>query len=489
MKTLRNVLWLVVGFGLMFCAGIASAQDQYIRNGSQAFKTSDEYCVWAGTQGGTASQYTFKRSTANFSTGQVICYGLRIGSTSTAEVGYHAGRFALVCPVAKPYMDWTLSVCVADKPAGGGVPPPKCDVPSGQKITFDRFAGTGPLGSDSTDAATEPGYPTTSPTCGLTGLPDVRRCYSQEKDGKKYYYCTYEGVSNGAAAPAGSGDIAPPQGPNDPRENVPPVDAPDPSKGCPKGTVNAGLNSDGVPRCVGTGTDPKNKPPAPPKAETEKTETSSDGTKTTTKTEITFNSDGSQTIVKTITVVKPDGTKEINQDKSTTDNSAGKPGKDESGIDDERFDLCKQNPNLTICTNSSVGGKCGQITCQGDAIQCASLRAIATMECRQVSEKEELMGLASSALGNSILSGNDPMQGSIDAAMKGTEVEISSATIEQTAFLPAACLINRSVTLLGKEIRIDFTRLCSFIEPLRYVFLAMAWIVAYRIIIGVVLRG
>jgi hypothetical protein len=242
--------------------------------------------------------------------------------------------------------------------------------------------------------------------------------------------------------------------------------------------------------CIGTGTDPKNKPPSPPKVETEKTETSEDGTKTTTKTETTKNSDGSETVVKTVTITKPDGTKEVSQDKTTTKTPSNAPGKDDSKQDDEKYDLCKQNPHLTICQNSSVAGKCGEISCMGDAIQCATLRAAAAMQCQQQKDLEDLAKAPGLGLGNAIAQGSDPMQGAIENALKGTEIDLSKPSLDASGFVGAgACLAPITMTVVGRPVTASFDTVCQNIQPLRYAIMACAYILVYLLVSRSILQG
>lgn len=495
---LRSFLWFLVGFGLAVVAGLASAQavvpDTYwganvagVRQWDMDPKALCTRVALAGNPPGQFDPALAGNPTPGFN---YACIGRIIPVNPLQSTVNYGTATSGTCPVDKPYFSFERQGCAATKPTGPQ--PPKCDVPAGTKITFDLFRGTGGLNSDTSDPGTEPPYPRSAPPCGLKDLPDVKRCYSQVKNGKKNYYCTYEGISDGTTVPVGSSEAAPPEGPNDPREDVPPIDAPDPSAGCPKGTVNVGLNSDGVPRCVGTGTDPKNTPPAPPKSETETTQTSSDGTKTTTKTEITTNSDGSKTIVKTITVVKADGTKETTQDKTVTPNTAGNAGKDDSKLDDEKYDLCKQNPNLTICKNSSVAGTCGQVSCIGDAIQCATLRATSAMQCKQQQDEDVIKASAQYSLGSSVLAGNDPAKSLLPSVGNATVVDLNvggTGGLSADGWLGAgAAFDDVSFTVMGQTIVIPFAKWSAYLVGLRYALMVAASLVSFRILSGAILK-
>lgn len=366
-------------------------------------------------------------------------------------------------------------------------PPPSC--PTGQTGSGTWYHSTG---SEESNIG-NPNSPAVTGGCVnncSVKMTDIEKCYLST-DGKNY--CTYKYSTTGGICSAGSGagssgptSPAPPMGQ---REDVPPFSPPPGSK-CPAGTVQGGVAPDGAPVCIGTGSDPKNSPPPPPKIETEKTEATPDGGSKTTQTTTTQNSDGSTTTTTTTTTTAPDGSKTTTVDKNTTTNSTGGAGKDESTKDDEKYDMCKQNPMLTVCRNSSVAGTCGQITCQGDAIQCATLRATAAMQCQQQSDIDALKAMPSTSLGEAILGGTDPSKGAIDDLVKGNTVDLSKPTLDQGGFVGAgACFPNRTINVMGKSVEVSFARVCQDIQPLRAGIMAVAFFVAYLIVSRSVLQS
>jgi hypothetical protein len=479
MRTIRNLTWFLLAFGLTVWAGIASAADSYYRAGTDSSSPYRATTAAAACQKfATAEGWTFASVSGTY------CQGRKPPSFPNNMAFVYVGRFT--CPAAKPYFSEKLGDCAAL----ADPPPPRCDVPQGTKFRFTVFRGSGSVNKELPDNSTVPPYPNSSPKCYLQDLPDVTRCYSETVGTKKNYYCEYEGVSDGNPVADGQGPMeAAPPTPDKPRVDHPPTEAPDGGP-CPKGTVNAGLSASGIPMCVGSGTDPKNKPPAPPKIETEKTETAEDGTKTTTKTETIKNADGTETKTTTVTIVKPDGTKSTNQDKTTTNKPDGSPGKDDSSKEDEKYDLCKQNPNLTICRNSTVSGKCGEISCTGDAIQCATLRAAAAMQCKQQQDADELAKSPLTGLGQQILGGADPAKSEIDSMLKGTDIDMSKPQLDASGFLGAgACFAPISVNVGGHTMTASFDYICDVIDPLRYLVLALAYVAAYLIVARSVTGG
>jgi len=253
---------------------------------------------------------------------------------------------------------------------------------------------------------------------------------------------------------------------------------------CPKGTSQAGIGSDGVPMCVGTGTNPPTPPVAPPTVtKPPTTTTGSDGTTVKTQQTEQTNSDGSKTTTTTTTTTKPDGSVSVSSSAVVSPATSGAAGKTDTQPSDDKYNLCKQNPTLSICRESSVSGTCGQISCVGDAIQCATLRAAALMQCQQQKDIDDLTASPQRAAGASILSGADPMKVDIESAIKGTEVDLSKPNLDQTGFLAGgSCFPNKTFMVMGKPVTMDFVDVCQNIQPLRNVILACSFIIAYLIV-------
>lgn len=387
------------------------------------------------------------------------------------------------CPVSAPYYNWVSLSCSAKAP----VEPPQCPAQTyTEKVTYVV----------SNDGKTIIYNPHKEDTAAVNAqrckveIIGTERCYTIPKSANpKQTMCTFTARQSGGQGQGGDPLPVPAVADSDiERTDIPPT----PGKGdgsCPAGTVNAGLSASGIPMCIGQGTDPKNTPPAPPKIESERNETLPDGSVKNTKTVTTTNTDLSKTTITTITITKSNGEKETVQDKKTTDSPTGKPGK-ETQPDPEKGDLCKQNPNLAICKNSSVSGKCGEISCMGDAIQCATLRSAAAMQCQQEKDIEALTKMPSTTLGNSILSGADPMKGEIETALKGTEVDFSNTKFDETGFLGGGrCLAPVSMSIMGRTLTANFDSICEQILPLRYLILALAYISAYLIVARSVIGG
>jgi hypothetical protein len=451
---------------LLWCclASSVAAQDIYYNASLNGQVKNSALHTTACEKLHVALGYTYVGATVNTST-VYNCIGKRSPTGGNEVLGTASRR---QCSVSSPYFKEDTGTC-------SNVPhPPKC--PAG-------VPGVGSWKAGKTGVYT--GYPSPFETGGCVSgckvkMKDVKNCHSY---GTGFDYCEYQYESTGDTCSVGDGTSAPetpPADPNPPRTDVPPFVPP--QGDCPKGTYQGGVNSAGTPMCYGPGSDPKKPKPPPPKTESEKTEQGEDGSSTHTKTTKTTNSDGSVTTVTVMTVTRPDGSKETTVTADTSKTPVGQPGKDESKQEDEKYDLCKQNPNLNICRNSSVAGTCGQISCQGDAIQCATLRAAAAMECKGREEEQKLRQMASHNVGELILSRADPAQGDIDAALKGTEVDMSQSKIDDSSFVAAQCMGDKSFVYSGRTITIPISRFCGMIEPLKYAIVAAAWIIAYTIV-------
>lgn len=485
-------MWFLLAFGLTVWAGIASAaapRTMYyldvVQNGKK-FSTvvalgqawvvyengrQNSYLITFEGQKGTSVAWYFKRclkSNPNSCASKLEVQGRLISWCEAADVAPNT---------AMP----TAEQCPDPAPEPEPEPPAPCPEDSPGVSFWPSGDRDKPVPSVVAPANT----PGCVSGCFVKGV-EVKSCKSYGSNPK--VYCEWETVTTGARCTAADPQYENPPNETPARQDVPPFDSP--QGPCPKGTVNGGISDTGLQRCIGTGSDPKNKPPAPPKIETEKTETSDDGTKTTTKTETITNSDGSKTTTTTVTITKPDGTKQVDQQKETSKTPTNAPGKDDSDKDDEKYDLCKQNPHLTICQNSSVAGKCGEISCSGDAIQCATLRAAAAMQCQQQKDLEDLAKAPGLGLGNAIAQGSDPMQGAIDNALKGTEIDLSKPSLDSTGFVGAgACLAPITMTVVGRPVTASFESVCQNIQPLRYAIMACAYILVYLLVSRSILQG
>lgn len=256
---------------------------------------------------------------------------------------------------------------------------------------------------------------------------------------------------------------------------------------CPTGTVQAGVDSSGIPVCMGTGT----APPDPPKAPTTTTNpttttTNSDGSTKAVTVSTQANSDGSTTTTTTTKTTSASGAVTTSQDVQTSASTSGAPGRADNPAADQN-NLCKQNPNLSICRDSTVSGSCGTITCTGDAIQCAVLRESAKMQCAQQKDRDDLAASPLSTLGESALAGNDPAKSTLPSVANATAVNVPS-TLDQSGWLGAGKAFDDvTISVQGHTVTVPLERWTGYLVGLRYALMVAALLVSVRILSGAVM--
>lgn len=250
--------------------------------------------------------------------------------------------------------------------------------------------------------------------------------------------------------------------------------------------MHAGMSYSGIPMCIGSGTTKPGRGD-PPKSEVTKEESQADGsTKGTTITTVT-NSDGSTTKTITTVITRTDGTRDTSQTVETSKTPSGKPGSADTPASDDKYNLCKTNPNLSICREGSVQGECDKLQCVGDAVQCATLRAAAAMECRERNDRKEMQDSAEYGLGKRVLSGNDPLAEKLPTPGNGSVVDVEG--IEAEGWLGGGVgLQDVSFSLQGHRFVIPFSEVSQYLLALRYALMIVAGLISFRTLSGAILR-
>ena len=320
-------------------------------------------------------------------------------------------------------------------------------------------------------------------------LVDVKQCYLGT-DGASY--CQYVGERTGDLL-ATSATYPPPVTPEVPAapgdDSRIPANAGKVKNGtaCPKGTVAGGFSADGMINCIGTGSIPRNQPPAPPVAKTEKTEANAEGGNTTTTTTTKTNSDGSKTVIVERVIVTGNGEVRRDETRDTGPKPDGNPGKETPDKPEQQKDFCKQNPNLSVCRESSVSGSCGETACTGDAIQCATLRSAAAMECKQREDETLLKESRLFSDGQAAANGTDPMQGALPVPGKGETVNMQA--LKADGWLGAgAPMRDVSFTIQGRTITVPLSKATEYLLPLRYALMVVASLLAFRMLSSTILK-
>lgn len=333
--------------------------------------------------------------------------------------------------------------------------------------------------------------PTCAQGCKIV-VDEVLDCRKETVTGVTSTYCMMQVHRTGEhcletptpEAPSSPPDVGPDDKAN-PKTEMPPTA--EPRGKCPAGSVQGGVDSRGTPICIGTGTNPPEAPKPKPSIETSKTEAMPDGSTKTTTTKTTTNADGSTTTNTTVTIQQPDGSTTTNNGTSTSTKPDGSAGVNDKAPEDEKYDLCKQNPMLAMCRNSSVSGTCGEITCQGDAIQCATLRAAAALQCEQQADKDALKASPLTTLGNSALAGNDPLKDSLPTPAGASVVNMPGSVDAEGWLGGGSCFADKSITVQGHVITIPLSQSCDILLVLRYALMVVASLVSFRIVSGAVL--
>lgn len=391
-----------------------------------------------------------------------------------------------ICTTVKPFFDAEIG-CVAVV-----VPPPdSCPIGgAGSAGTYDVTTGyaTGPGAGSGVASKVVPdgGWPNVTFCDGVctiktSGTPES--CHIAQMAGPNGYYkmyCTggFQNTGSQCAVGPGNPDVA-----SQPPEPSIPNSSSDGK--CPAGTVAGGQDSRGMTICIGTA-----KPPAPPVVKTEKppvTTSNPDGGSTTTQESTSSNADGSATTTTTTTVTAPDGTKTVTVSTNTTPKPAGGAGIEDKPED--KSDLCKQNPHLTICKNSQVVGQCAEVSCTGDAIQCATLRAAAAMECKAREEVKEMQASPYYALGQAAAAGNDPLKNSFPTVANAKTVQLPGSLDGSGWLGGGAPFPDKTFVVQGQTVTIPFASALQYLLILRYALMVVALLVSFRILSGAVIKG
>lgn len=478
-RAIKSTLWFLAAFFLTVYAGLASAAAPV-----DGWRESTDYVNWytsaqavCDAKPSTALRTVTLVARPNFP--YFGCKVVRLSDNYTEYRELWMSTAAICADGSKPDTSKPMDQRCSSPPPP---PPPQCPAQTyTEKVTYV-------VSNDGKTIIYNPHKEGTSAInaqqCKLEIIA-TERCYTLPKSSNpNQSLCTFTARQSGGAGQGGEPAPVPPAAETDTERTDVPPDTGKSDGSCPKGTVNAGLSASGIPMCIGQGTDPKNAPPAPPKIEAEKNETLPDGSTKNTKTVTTTNTDLSKTTITTVTITKPSGEKETNQEKNTTKTPSGKDGK-ETQPDEQKGDLCKQNPNLAICKNSTVSGKCGEIACTGDAIQCATLRAAAAMQCSIQKDEESLKASPLAAKGQAAIDGKD-LEGL--PGPKGAQVVNLGAMKAEGWLGNGAAFEDVSFSLQGHEVVMPLSKWSSYLLPLRYVMMIIASLISYRILAGAVLK-
>lgn len=164
------------------------------------------------------------------------------------------------------------------------------------------------------------------------------------------------------------------------------------------------------------------------------------------------------------------------------------PGTGGGGGDTEKQDFCKANPLLSVCRNSEISGSCGKVSCSGDAIQCAIAREIAARNCKDQEASDAIKNSAQYQLGEKVLNGNDPMADQLPTKDKASRWTMPSSFDNSGWIGGGSCFADKSFVVQGRTITIPFSRACDYLIVFRYVMMIIAAWISFRLLSGVILR-
>jgi hypothetical protein len=324
--------------------------------------------------------------------------------------------------------------------------------------------------------------------------PTVLKCYA-DSAGNRMCFFEYKQTEtkkdpDQLGAPKADGNTA--TSTNPPTPDSTPSTTPninmDPGSPCPAGTVQIGsVVATGAAICAGAGKLPPSTTPPPTTTKPPVTTSNPDGSTVTKQDVVQTNSDGSKTTITTTTTTAADGSKTTSVTSDTGKTASGSTGSQDNP-DADKNNLCKQNPNLTICRNSSVTGTCGQIVCTGDAIQCATLRAAALMQCQQADDVAQIKAMPAKALGDAGLSGADPLASSVPSPSNPAVVAMPT-TLDQSGWLGGGSFFpDKTISYRGRTITLPFSQYGQYLIAFRYALMCVAMLVSFKILSGAVIR-
>lgn len=160
---------------------------------------------------------------------------------------------------------------------------------------------------------------------------------------------------------------------------------------------------------------------------------------------------------------------------TTTIVNGGPPTTSTTETTEPRDDYCTQNPRAPQCRESSFGGSCATgFSCQGDAVQCATARELHAISCglQAGSDEATLYASEKNATGG-------------PADIPSDTVDIGPGTLDASNALGvAACVADLPLTVAGTSVTLPLSNICPYLEYLRLMLLAVAWLMAFRIVSG-----
>lgn len=333
---------------------------------------------------------------------------------------------------------WNGSICVSG-----------C---TGEAKRFTYFAGYDP---QLTGRATVRTYPSTlyppalaSNGCAYQINPSASsnfECYAYPAAPTKIY-CDANYTASGVA-PTGS---------------EPAPDTPSSANPCPTGQSIGLIN--GIPQCFGTMTA---LPPVPTTTTTVNAAPVVNGDGTTTSVSTTTAPNGERIVTTVITDTAT--ARELSRSSTQTLVEVPKSTTDK---------FCVDNPQTPLCKVSTFTGNCNAVpTCDGDAVQCATARAVFAMNC-ELAKTSTL-----SVLGDAVAAGSDPLASSLPSSSNFSTVNVAGLIDSSDALSGSGCLADQTFDFVsGQTFTLPWSQLCGSFVLMGYVLMVCSALGCARIV-------
>lgn len=142
-------------------------------------------------------------------------------------------------------------------------------------------------------------------------------------------------------------------------------------------------------------------------------------------------------------------------------------------------DFCVKHPQSTICkVHAASNGVCNTgslvgFTCDGDAIKCAISKHLNEARCADLKTDQTNIFGEQAIAGTFDIGGVDTFANPVNVAVGG---------LDETTFLSKGCLADMVFVLVGQNITLPLSRLCSGLQTAGKIVLAFAYLIAARII-------
>jgi hypothetical protein len=131
---------------------------------------------------------------------------------------------------------------------------------------------------------------------------------------------------------------------------------------------------------------------------------------------------------------------------------------------------------------------CTEVTCDGDAIQCAILRQAAEENCKKAADDAAAAASGIGQLGQHVLDGSDPLGDELPKPGNGQQIDVPSS-LDQSGWLGGGdCFADKTVSIQGREITIPFSKACTALIVLRYAIMMVAALVSFKMLSGAIIR-